>query len=59
MDVPSYLQTNLTREAISNFAGQTKFQVLAKDLRALFSPLFCSTDFILHPEYSAFQKRLA
>ena len=61
-DAPSYLQANTTWEATSNRAAKakkTKYQGLAEELRASFTPLVCSTDCVLHTEYTAFQKRLA
>lgn len=61
-DAPSYLQANLTWEAISNRAAQAKkrkYQELAEELRASFTPLVCSTDCVLHAEFAAYQKRLA
>ena len=60
-DAPSYLQANLTWEAISNRAAQAKkrkYQELADELRVSFTPLICSTDCVLQPEYSAYQKQL-
>ena len=61
-DALSYLQANLTWEAISNRAAKakkTKYQGLAEELKASFTPLVCSTDCVLHTEYTAFQIRLA
>ena len=59
-DAPSYLQANLTWEAISNRAAKTKktkYQGLAEELRASFTPLVCSTDWVLRTKYTEFQKR--
>ena len=62
VDAASYLQANLMWEAISNHAAQAKkgkYQELAEELRASFTPLICSTDCVLHAEYLAYQKQLA
>ena len=61
-DAPSYVQANLSWEAIANRAAsakKAKYCSAAEELRASFTPLVCSTDGVLHCEYAAYQKRLA
>ena len=56
------MSANLSWEAISNKAAmekKAKYRLVAEELRASFTPLVCSTDGVLHREYSAYQKRLA
>ena len=58
-DTPSYRQSNLTWEAISNRAAEAKkakYQGLVEELRALFTPLIASTEGVLHVEYAAYLK---
>ena len=61
-DATCYRQANLTLKAISNRAAQAKkakYQGLAEELRASFTPLLCSTECVLHVESSAYLKTLA
>ena len=61
-DAPSYRQANFTWEAISNRAAEVKkakYQGLAEELQALFTPLIVSTEGGLHVEYAAYLKQLA
>ena len=61
-DAPCYQQAKLTWKAISNTAAQAKkakYQGLAEELRASFTPLICSTEGVLHVEHLTYLKRLA
>ena len=61
-DAPSYVQANISWEAIANCATsakKVKYRSTAEELRASFTPLVCSTEGVLHREYAAYQKRLA
>ena len=61
-DAPCYVSANLSWEAISNKAAmekKAKYRLVAEELRASFTPLVCSTDGVLHHQYSAYQKRFA
>ena len=58
-DAPSYRQAKLTWEAISNRAAEAKkakYQGLAEELRASFTPLIASTEGVLHIEDTAYLK---
>ena len=61
-DAPSYAKANLSWNATANKAAAAKnrkYKHAAEELRGSFTPLVCSTDAVLHSEYSAYQKRLA
>ena len=61
-DTSSYIQANLSWEAIVNGAASTKkskYHSAAEELRASFTRLVCSTEGVLHREYAAYQRRLA
>ena len=61
-DAPSYAKANLSWNATANKAAaakKRKYKHAAEELRGSFTPLVCSTDAVLHHEYSAYQKRLA
>ena len=61
-DAPSYVQANLSWDAVANRAAsakKAKDRSAAEELRASFTPLVCSTEGVLHHEYAAYQKRLA
>ena len=60
-DAPSYAKVNLSWNATANKAAaakKRKYKHAAEELRGSFTPLVCSTDAVLHHEYSAYQKRL-
>lgn len=58
-DAPSYLhqewQTISRNHAVQKHA---KYDKAAEDIRGGFTPLICSTEGVLHKEYSTFQKRI-
>ena len=59
-DAPSYVQANLSWDAVANRAAsakKAKDRSAAEELRASFTPLVCSTEGVLHHEYAAYQKR--
>ena len=61
-DAPSYVEANISWDAVANHASsakKAKYGSAAEELRASFTPLVCSTEGVLHREYAAYQKRLA
>lgn len=59
-DAPSY--SNLSWETIANTAvraKKAKYARAAEELRSSFTPLVCSTDGVLHTEYTALLRRVA
>ena len=61
-DAPSYASANLSWEAISKRTATTKkakYRLAAEELRGSFTLLVCSTDGVLHREYTVYQKRMA
>ena len=59
-NAPSYQRSSwdaIARKAAE--AKRKKYAQASEDLRSSFTPLVCSTDAVLHREYTAYQKRLA
>ena len=55
-NAPSYVQVNLSWEAIANRAAsakKAKYCSTAEELWASFTPLVCFTEGVLHCEYAA------
>ncbi len=61
-DAPSYVSANISWDALAKRAAQQKkkkYLPVAEELRGSITPLVCSTDAVLHSEYTSYQKRLA
>ena len=58
-DAPSYVSSNTSWQALANRAAnqkKAKYQRVVEELRGSIMPLVCSTDDVLHHEYTAYQR---